>query len=92
MDATRRTRAAYHYATRGRKNPSYERERERMATALLYEGGRNVWSEIGKRMGASKSVDGLTEVEEVAQPFATKYRQLYTSVPYDHEEMQALIN
>jgi hypothetical protein len=36
-------------------------------------------------------VDGLTDVREIAQLFATKYRDLYTNVPYDKHNMQNCI-
>jgi hypothetical protein len=65
--------------------------RQRVADAILNDGGRNFWSEIKRirhnKGGVPNSVDGLTDVKDIAQLFAAKYRELYTSVPYDKSEM-----
>jgi len=36
-------------------------------------------------------VDGQTDVGAIAKLFATKYRELYTSVPYDKNDMQRIV-
>jgi len=36
-------------------------------------------------------VDGQTDVSAIAKLFATKYRELYTSVPYDKDDMQRIV-
>ena len=37
-------------------------------------------------------MDGLTDVRDIAQLFAAKYSDLYTSVPYDKHEMQSIVD
>ena len=69
---------------------------ERVAEAILSNGGRNFWSEI-KRIRSNKSsnnriVDGQTDVGAIAKLFATKYRELNTSVPYDKDDMQRIVD
>ena len=86
IDSMRRTRAAYHYTIRQVKKDEDSIVRERVASALLNEGGRNFWSEIKRirsnKESISRSVDGLSEAGSIANLFAVKYRELYTSVPY----------
>ena len=92
----RRTRAAYNSSIRQVKKDEEPIIRERVASALLCDGGRNFWSEIkrnrSKKVSASRSVDGLSEAESIAKLFAVKYRELYTSVPYNEFEMQEVID
>ena len=68
---------------------------ERVAAALLNDRGRNFWSEIkrirSKKESISRSVDGLSEAESIAKLFAVKYRELYTSVPYNELELKHII-
>jgi len=92
----RRTRAAYHYGIRQLKKDENLIVRERVAEAILSDGGRNFWSEIKRirshRSSNSRIVDGQTDVGAIAQLFATKYRELYTSVPYDKDDMQRIVD
>jgi hypothetical protein len=94
-DSMRRTRAAYNYAIRQIRKDEESIIRERVASALLEDGGRNFWSEIkrirSKKENVSRSVDGLSEADSIAKLFAAKYRELYTSVPYNEIEMQEII-
>ena len=92
----RRTRATYHHAIRQLKKDENSIVRELVAEAILSDGGRNFWSEI-KRIRSNKSsnsriVDGQTDVGAIAKLFATKYRELYTSVPYDKDDMQRIVD
>jgi hypothetical protein len=71
-DAMRRTRAAYHYvAIRRTKRQEESIICQKVANALIGEGGRNFWAQIkgirGKTTDTSNSNDGLTEVEEIAK-------------------------
>jgi hypothetical protein len=95
-DSMRRTRAAYHYAIRSVKKDEDRIVRERIASAILQSDSRNFWSEIkrlrGRKTGSSPTVDGQTDDDSIAKLFATKYRELYTSVPYDKQDMQCLEN
>jgi hypothetical protein len=95
-DCMRRTRAAYHYAIRAVKRDQDRIINERIAVSILQNSSRSFWSEI-KRIRASKSgtsriVDGQADCVSIAQLFATKYRDLCTSVPYDTNEMQCIRN
>jgi len=63
---------------------------------LLEDGKRTFWREIkrihGNKAVSSKTVDGLTDAGDIAQLFAARYRDLYTSVPYNIDEMQVILN
>jgi len=57
---------------------------------------RDFWSEI-KRIRHNKStascfVDGLCNSSNIANMFADKYQELYTSVPYDVVEIEDIRN
>lgn len=90
-DSMRRTRAAYHYAIRAVKRDQDKIINERLAESILNNSSRNFWSEIKRirsnKSGTSRIVDGQTECISIAKLFAVKYRDLYTSVPYDVNEM-----
>jgi len=70
--------------------------RDRVAASLLEDGKRNFWQEIkrirGNKAVSSRMVDGLTDVGNIAHLFASRYRDLYTSVPYNIDEMQVIRN
>ena len=70
--------------------------RERIADAVLDNEGRNFWAEI-KRIRSSKAsncriVDEMTDAGSISKMFADKYRDLYTSVPYNVREMQCIVD
>jgi len=56
----------------------------------------NLWSEVkricGNKAGVINSVDGLTESYSIAKLFAVKYRELYTSVPYNKADMHDIVS
>ena len=95
-DSMRRTRAAYHYAIRRLKKDEESILRERVADGILSDGGRNFWSEIKRirsnKASTSRIVDGQTDVSNIARLFADKYRELYTSVPFNKDEMQCIVD
>jgi hypothetical protein len=70
--------------------------REHIASAMIEGDDRNFLAEIkrirGNKAGTSKIVDGLSDVNSIAQLFAEKYRNLYSSVSYNKSEMRSLIN
>ena len=94
-DCMRRTRAAYHYAIRRVKKDQESIVRDCIATSILSDDGRNFWAEIKRirnnKAGGSKTIDGLTDVESIAKLFAGKYKELYTSVPYDKSELHDIM-
>jgi hypothetical protein len=87
-------RSRYHYAVRKLERDGDEIINERIADSLLNNKSRDFWSQI-KRIRSSKSgnsctVDGQSEANNIAKLFAEKYRDLYTSVPYDVNEMRII--
>jgi hypothetical protein len=82
----RRTRAAYHYAVRFIKNNKLDIIKERFASAMLENRGRDFWSEAKKVCGGKSCppshVDGLSQSEEIAELFARKYEDLYSCVNF----------
>jgi hypothetical protein len=90
-DCMRRTRAAYHYAIRKTKREEDNIVRERIAEALITDPTRNFWHEIKKihnnKAQLSRIVDGCSDEDGIARIFASKYKTLYTSVPYDKEAL-----
>jgi len=61
---------------------------------ILCNGGHNCWSEIkwirSYKFSSSRIVDGRTGVGAITKLLATKYRQLYTSIPYDETRRNLL--
>ena len=94
-DSMRRTRAAYHYAIRRVKKDEELFVRERIATNLLNNNERNFWKEIKRirsnKTGTNGTIDGLNDANSIARLFAFKYKDLYTSVPYNSVELQDII-
>lgn len=92
----RRTRAAYHRQIRLVRKNEEAIIRERVANSVVHDRGRNFWAEIKKIRGTKSSpsgtVDGLSDTAAIAGLFADKYRDLYTSVPYDEAEMSCIID
>jgi len=90
------TRAAYHYAIRQNRQEENAIIRDRIAVSLLEDGKRNFWQEIkrirGNKAVSSRMVDGLTDAGDIAHLFVPRYRDLYTSVPYNIDEMQVILN
>ena len=58
---------------------------------MLNNDPRNFWSEVKRirsnKAGTSRIVDGKSESISIAKLFASQYRELYTSVPYNKDEM-----
>jgi hypothetical protein len=69
---------------------------ELTATAVADNDQRNFLSEV-KRMHScgtviSKTVDGQSSVSCIADLFANKYRDLYTSIPHDESDMRQVMS
>jgi hypothetical protein len=92
-DIMRRTRALYHYAVRRVKRDEQELVRQRFADALLSSDNRDLWSEVkkinGKKALPAGVVDGLSTPESISEFFAHKYQVLYSSVPYNPQDLQS---
>ena len=84
-DSMRRTRAAYHYAIRLVKKNEESIVRDRIANTILSNGKRNFLAEIKRirsnKVGSSRTIDGFTDAESIANLFAVKYKDLYINVP-----------
>jgi exonuclease III len=94
-DCMRRTRADYHYAVRQVKREEDLIVRDRIANALIVDPSRSFWTEVKKirnnKACSTKIVDGCTDENSIAQLFANKYSNLFSSVPYDVADMQDLL-
>jgi hypothetical protein len=87
----RRTRAAYHYAVRDIKRNTEDIVKQKFAEAVLQNKDRDLWNEVhkirGKRLCCSSSVDDCYTDSNIANLFYQKYEDLYTSVPYNIDDM-----
>ena len=89
-----RTRAAYHYAIRRVRRNERNIINERFADTMLVDNTRYFWSEM-KRFRSNKTcpsnmVDDFTSPCDIANFFASKYQDLYTSVKFDKGEMDVV--
>jgi len=93
-DIMRRTRADYHRATRYVKKNEQAIINERFAASMLNNSSRDFCSEA-KRIRCnnvcfSNCVDSHSNPADIANTFAEKYHELYTSVPYKANDMDYL--
>jgi len=90
----RRTRASYHYAVRCIKNNKLDIIKERFASAILDNRGRDFWLEAkklcGGKSGLQSNVDGLSQSDEIADLFARKYEDLCSCGSFNENEMARL--
>jgi len=87
-DCMRCTRAAYHYSIRKVKRDEDMIINERLAESLLTNDARDSWSSIFGQVRLVLVVSSMDILKPLVKLFADKYRDLYTSVPYDVNEMQ----
>jgi hypothetical protein len=64
-----------------------------MANSLLHDISRDFWREVKKirchnKVNTSQNVDNCCSPDDIARFF--KYRQLYSCVSYDHDEMSLI--
>lgn len=93
-DIMRLTRSKYHYEVRNlRKHEEYNRK-EKFAESILNNNRRDFWKEVNKmkRRGIKSlgPVDGLTDSQDVAEVFASKYSDLYKSVHCSKTELDKI--
>ena len=92
----RKTRTAYHYAIHMAKRAEHDNANQRFAEAILQNRSRDSWGEVKRirRAGTccSSNVDGLTGPDDIANSFAARYQDLYTSVPYVMSDMAKIRN
>ena len=83
----RRTRLAYHYAIRHVRKQEANMVKEQFAKSIIENHTRDFWSQINRiknsKAGVCDIVDGVGNSSDIANLFADKYEELYSSVPYD---------
>jgi len=86
----------WQYANRQTRQEENTILRDLVAASLLEDGKCNFWQEIkrirGNKAVSSRMVDGLIDAGDTAHLFASRYRDLYTSVPSKIDEMQVIHN
>jgi len=87
----RKAKAEYKRAVRHVKGQQSTLKAKRMADALLIDNKRPFWYEVRKSLGLNKSVptfvDGVNNDDDICAVFHDKYNELYSSVPYNVDEM-----
>ena len=95
-DCMRRTRASYHYAIRPVRKNEEQIVRDRIANSLLQDPSRNFWREIRKirsnKTASCRVIDGHSDKSHIANMFASKYSDLYSSVSYNKRDLQCVID
>ena len=93
-DSMRRTRAAYHYAIRRTRHREDDIVRDRFAQALISNRHRDFWQKVRKirarKLMSNYAIHGHSSAEVIARLIGEKYRDLYSSVPYDRAEMSKI--
>jgi len=73
------------------KRVEHDKANQRFANAILENRSRDSWGEVKRIRQAgtccSSNDDGLTGPDDIANSFAAKYQDLYTSVPYVMSDM-----
>jgi hypothetical protein len=86
----RRTRASFHYAVRLVKNNSLDIIKNRFASTIIAHNDRDFWYEAKKVCGTRhepvRTVDGLTQQDDIANLFARSYEDLYSRVGINESE------
>jgi len=63
---------------------------------MLNDEGHNFWSEVKRlllqKTSTSRIIDGQTETSSISSAFAAKYRELYSSIPNNRDELQCIID
>ena len=90
----RNTRAKYHRAVKLHKRDADSFRRAMIANSISNGDSRNLWKELKKLDSARKitpcTVNGFSDNSDIADTFAEKYQNLYTSVPTDASDLTAL--
>ena len=95
-DIRRSTRARYHLAIRQLKAANKLAESNELAETFLEPSSQSFWEKVKKIKGRKSEppniMDDKTDRESIANLFANKYECLYSSVSYDVNEMNELLN
>ena len=93
-DLMRKTKLDYHYAVQKLKRQSEQLRKQRMAEALAKNNSRDFWKEVktvnGNQVRYPTHIGNRTEDSDIASLFASKYKDLYNSVPSDGNALDAL--
>ena len=91
----RSTRARYHRAVKDAKRNAKSAQSRLMAESIASGDDRNLWAEVKKLNGKGRTcpttMDGVCGEAAVAEVFAQKYKGLYNSVSYAHDDMSSVI-
>jgi hypothetical protein len=93
-DVMRQTRAQYHHTIRFVNRNREDIINERFANALAANNDRCFWHEAKRKRIRCRgnTVDGVSSPSDIAQLFVSKFEDLYTSVPYDGNDMISVRN
>ena len=87
----RSTRAIYHRSVKILKKNQNKLKSEKMASALISNTSRNLWSEVRKFKGKSTciphNINGTTGDKNIANEFANKFKTVFNSVGCSPEAM-----
>ena len=90
----RSTRLKYHYAIRYVMKENIRIRNIKMGEAIAENKDRLLWDEVSKMSKTSNTLpnmmDGKTDIDEISNIFAEKYRTLYNSVGYTSRDMDRL--
>ena len=93
-DVRRRTRYKYHYAIRYVTKNKKSITANKMAQQILNSELKGFWANVKKVNGVKSnlpcSVDSVVGQDKISDLFASKYEQLYKSVPYNTENLNKL--
>ena len=85
-DIRRSTRAQYHYAIRHAQKVKDQRIANKLATKVFNSRPNEFWNNVRRMKGNFTSlpntIDRVTGSKNISELFASKYRDLYNSVPY----------
>jgi hypothetical protein len=91
----RRARAVYHQAIRQVQRIEDSIVRQRVAYSLLDKDCRDFWAEVkrirGNLSGSVRIVDGQCDPYSLSKMFASKFRELCSSLPYNNRDMQNIV-
>lgn len=90
-DLMRHTRAKYHAKIKWLRRNILNTKKVKMAEAVALGTDKDFWAQAKRIKGCNKNVpqniDGISGDGNIANLFATKFGNLYNSVPSDREEM-----
>ena len=90
----RKTHANYKREVKRLKSKQAELRANKLASALINKSDRNFWSEVRALNRNTTSIPNHIDQAhgdvEISNTFCEKYKTLYTSVPYDVQEMNIL--